>query len=123
MGKGALKEELVEIDVLCIGGKIAVLMVASRVRERGAKVIVAVIKVNVRAGGKSQQPVETQPFIITLLKYLHLLQSFDHTCSQKPQTLSRLQYPLGHQGQPSYRRGQTLQRSEQTRGHRFHPQG
>jgi len=41
MGKGALKEELVETDVLCVGGGIAGLMVAIRARELGAKVIVA----------------------------------------------------------------------------------
>jgi succinate dehydrogenase/fumarate reductase flavoprotein subunit len=54
MGKGALKEELVETDVLYAGGGIAGLMVAIRARELGAKVIVAVIKGDVRAGGKSQ---------------------------------------------------------------------
>jgi succinate dehydrogenase/fumarate reductase flavoprotein subunit len=41
MGKGALKEELVETDVLCVGGGIAGLMAAIRARELGAKVIVA----------------------------------------------------------------------------------
>lgn len=41
MGKGAVKEELVETDVLCIGGGIAGLMAAIRARELGAKVIVA----------------------------------------------------------------------------------
>jgi len=41
MGKGALREELVETDVLCIGGGIAGLMAAIRARELGAKVIVA----------------------------------------------------------------------------------
>ena len=41
MGKGALREELVETDVLCVGGGIAGLMAAIRARELGAKVIVA----------------------------------------------------------------------------------
>jgi len=41
MGKGALREELVETDVLCVGGGIAGLMAAIRGRELGAKVIVA----------------------------------------------------------------------------------
>jgi len=41
MGRGALKEELVETDVLCVGGGIAGLMAAIRARELGAKVIVA----------------------------------------------------------------------------------
>jgi len=41
MGEGALREELVETDVLCIGGGIAGLMAAIRARELGAKVIVA----------------------------------------------------------------------------------
>lgn len=41
MGKGLLKQELVEADVLCIGGGIAGLMAAIRARELGAKVIVA----------------------------------------------------------------------------------
>ena len=41
MGRGALREELVETDVLCVGGGIAGLMAAIRARELGAKVIVA----------------------------------------------------------------------------------
>jgi len=41
MGEGALREELVEADVLCVGGGIAGLMAAIRARELGAKVVVA----------------------------------------------------------------------------------
>lgn len=41
MGRGALREELVEADVLCVGGGIAGLMAAIRARELGAKVVVA----------------------------------------------------------------------------------
>ena len=41
MRKGALKEEVIETDVLCVGGGIAGLMAAIRARELGARVIVA----------------------------------------------------------------------------------
>ena len=41
MGKGALKEEVIETDVLCVGGGIAGLMAAIRARELGAKVVIA----------------------------------------------------------------------------------
>jgi len=41
MGNGILMEELIETDVLCVGGGIAGLMAAIRARELGAKVIVA----------------------------------------------------------------------------------
>lgn len=40
MGEGALRKELVETDVLCIGGGIARLMAAIRARELGEKTIV-----------------------------------------------------------------------------------
>jgi len=41
MENGALNEELIQTDVLCIGGGIAGLMAAIRARELGAKVVVA----------------------------------------------------------------------------------
>ncbi|MFH1351841.1 MAG: FAD-binding protein [Pseudomonadota bacterium] len=41
MGKGPLGEEIIESDVLCIGGGIAGLMAAIRASELGAKVVVA----------------------------------------------------------------------------------
>ena len=50
MRKAALKEELVEADVLCIGGGIAGLMAAIRASELGAKVIVTEKGNSLRSG-------------------------------------------------------------------------
>ncbi len=41
MVRNSIKEELVEADVLCVGGGIAGLMAAIRARELGARVAVA----------------------------------------------------------------------------------
>ena len=50
MGKYDLREELVEADVLCVGGGIAGLMAAIRASELGAKVIVAEKGNSLRSG-------------------------------------------------------------------------